>query len=209
MSRMRVVRRLLVVRVDRPPNSQMDPFSTHQVPLVAAMLKTQGPILELGAGWYSTPLISVFANVQKREACTVETNDAFLRLLAHYASPYHELRFMSGFEFDEGTGTFIPGHHTPKRPEYVDCQARFLNSFGGRQWAVVLIDQRPGFLRAPAIQRFAELAEFIVVHDTEDDRYGYEPTLSTFRYRYDFQALGPATTVVSNFSSCLSLIPRQ
>ena len=75
----------------------MDPFSTHQALLVAAMLKTQGPILELGGGWYSTPLISAFANIQQRVACMVETSESFLQQLKLYASPRHELHHMAGF----------------------------------------------------------------------------------------------------------------
>ena len=43
-------------------------------------------------------------------------------------------------------------------------------------------------------------ARFMVVHDTQREVshvYNYEPTLSLFRYRWEFQGLSPHTTVVS------------
>jgi hypothetical protein len=57
----------------------------------------------------------------------------------------------------------------------------------------------------------AQHARLIVVHDTQapNEVYGYEPTLSEFRYRYDWngqvlrfgEGLIPWTTVVSAFDS--------
>jgi len=61
----------------------------------------------------------------------------------------------------------------------------------------------PGYLRVPAIEHFANMADFIVIHDTElVETYGYEPCLSTFRYRLDSCFHVPHTTIVSNFRPC-------
>jgi hypothetical protein len=40
-------------------------------------------------------------------------------------------------------------------------------------------------------------ASFMVIHDTEQPIYKYEPALVLFKYRWDFKAMSPYTTVVS------------
>jgi hypothetical protein len=183
---------------------QMDPYSTHQALLVAAMLKTQGPILEMGGGYYSTPIISAFANAQRREAHTIETGTAMYELLKRFSSPSHKIWPVSGYDF-AADGRFVPRADTT-RAQYIEIQSRFLAEFGKerpQRWSVVFIDQAPGYLRVPAIEYFAEIADYIVTHDTElVDAYGFEPCLSTFRYRWDSRLHVPHATIVSNSRPC-------
>lgn len=183
---------------------QMDPFSTHQALLVAAMLKTQGSILEMGGGNYSTPLISALANAHRREAHTIETGPAVYTFLKRFSSPFHKIWPVTGYDFAPD-GRFLPRTDTT-RAEYVEIQARFLRHFCNehpQRWSVVFIDQAPGYLRGPAIEHFADATEFLVTHDTElVEPYGFEPCLSTFRYRWDFCLYHPQATIVSNFYPC-------
>lgn len=44
----------------------MDVYATHLHPLVEVALSTEGPILELGCGDYSTPVLSAIARNQRR-----------------------------------------------------------------------------------------------------------------------------------------------
>jgi hypothetical protein len=69
-------------------------------------------------------------------------------------------------------------------------------------WDVVLIDHHPCERRVVDIELLMHNAKFIVIHDTEPralaaHEYNYEPTLSLFKYRWDFRKLYPNTTVVS------------
>lgn len=183
---------------------QMDPFSTHQPLLVAALLNTQGPVLEMGGGYYSTPIVSAFANSQRRESHTIETGAAVYELLKRFSSPFHKIWPMSGYDFAADDGRFMPRADTT-RAQYIEIQSRFLADFCEKvppRLSVVFIDQRPGIIRAAAIEHFADVAEFIVVHDTEEPAYGYEPSLSKFRYRWDFRLHTPQSTIVSNLRSC-------
>jgi hypothetical protein len=188
---------------------QPDPFSTHQPLLVAALLNTQGPILEMGGGYYSTPIVSAFANVQRREAHTIETGPAMYELLKRFSSPFHKIWPVSGYDF-AADGRFVPRADTT-RAQYIEIQSRFLADFcskGPTRWSVVFIDQAPGYLRVPAIEHFADIADFIVTHDTElVDAYGFEPCLSTFRHRWDSRLHVPYATIVSNFHPCDGFAP--
>ena len=51
----------------------MNPFATHMPLLLACLRRTSGPVLELGSGWFSTPLIAALAT--DRLVRTVETID--------------------------------------------------------------------------------------------------------------------------------------
>ncbi len=50
----------------------MNPFATHMPALLACLEHTSGPVLELGSGWFSTPIVSAFAT--DRLVRTIETN---------------------------------------------------------------------------------------------------------------------------------------
>ncbi len=183
---------------------QPDPFSTHQPLLVAALLSSHGPILEMGGGYYSTPIISAFANIQRREAHTIETGPAMYELLKRFSSPFHKVWPVSGYDF-AADGRFIPRPETT-REQYIEIQARFLANFcrtSPTRWSVVFIDQAPGYLRVPAIEHFADTADFIVTHDTEmAEAYGFEPCLSKFRHRWDSRLQAAHATIVSNSQPC-------
>jgi hypothetical protein len=183
---------------------RVDPYSTHLPLLVAAMLDTQGPILEMGGGHYSTPLISVFANAQRREAHTIETGATVYGLLKIFSSQYHKIWPMNGYDFAPD-GKFMP-RADATREQYIAIQSRFLEDFcrkAPQRWSVVFIDHAPGYLRVPAIEHFADNADFIITHDTElSDAYGYEPCLSTFQHRWDFHLQSPNTTIMSNIRDC-------
>ena len=103
------------------------------------------------------------------------------------------------------TAGFMPRADTT-RAQYIEIQSRFLADFckeRPQRWSVVFIDQAPGYLRVPAIEHFADTADFIVTHDTElVDAYGFEPCLSTFRHRWDSRLHVPYATIVSNFHPC-------
>ena len=95
-------------------------YSTHQPLLVAALLSTDGPILEIGGGFYSTPLISSFANQLGRKAITVETSKEFSKVLKQFETPLHEIRWMEGIPFDPiGKFALEPGRD---KSHYVDLQ---------------------------------------------------------------------------------------
>lgn len=68
---------------------------------------------------------------------------------------------------------------------------------------VLFIDSAPAEQRKDLINKHANHAWIIVVHDTEESAeyvYGLKNILSTFKYRLDFKPEGlPATTAVSNF----------
>lgn len=52
----------------------MDPYATHLRALIETVLETSGPVLELGCGDYSTPLLKAVCAAQKRHFKAMAAN---------------------------------------------------------------------------------------------------------------------------------------
>lgn len=146
-------------------------YTTHLPHLRKAVELTTGPVLELGAGEGSTPLLHELCTKAGRRLVTVESDRGWLERFESMASELHTLV-----------------HH--EDPAWVVAQAE-------PPWGVIFIDHAPGKTRRDALERASGKADFILVHDTEDLGYGLEDLLSSFRYRKDFRYSRPWTTAVS------------
>ncbi len=70
-----------------------------------------------------------------------------------------------------------------------------MERFAAESWGVVLVDHWPPGRRGRDLARLADRAELLVLHDSEDERCGYQ--LSAFPFvTHDDRTL-PRTTVVS------------
>ena len=149
-------------------------YGTH-IPLLAAALSIarDGPVLELGSGWSSTLLLNQMCQASSRLLQTVDSNAGWLAQFESLRSSRHELVF------------------APDWDVAVEKAAQ-------TEWAVILIDHAPAERRIIDIERLAHKTEFMVIHDTEDPLYGYEPALAKFKYRYDYKQMVPHTSVFSN-----------
>lgn len=144
---------------------------THEPLLLATLLVApSGPVLELGAGYGSTITLHAVCAAARRRLVTVEGQPAWAEQFRSLETADHRILSVNG------DWTKIPVE----------------------DWAVVFVDHAPAEQRVVDIEQLADRCELMVVHDTEDAVYGYEPLLSRFRYRYDYQRMRPWTTVVSN-----------
>lgn len=152
-----------------------NPFATHLPVLLACLRRTEGPILELGSGWFSTILINAFS--VGRIARTIETDRNWFESIVPIAacqpltSHSHQMMLVGDYEA-------APLFDHP--------------------WSVVMIDNEPPRRRGHDLRRLKGRARLFVAHDSEHPDYGYEPVFSSFRYRYDYKRLFPWTTVVSD-----------
>jgi hypothetical protein len=73
-----------------------------------------------------------------------------------------------------------------------------------RPWDVVLVDHSPSERRKVDIQRLANLAKYIVIHDSNgryNKDYQYSQIYPLFKYRKVWNEHGRHTDVLSNFGS--------
>lgn len=133
------------------------------------------PVLECGAGFYSTTLLNAMCRSGYRKLYTLESDPAWLAKFAHLASEDHVLQRVVGWSGDPW-GEAIKG-------------------FNVKRWSVVFIDHREKIDRIVALRNHAD---YIVVHDTRNTFHaGLDDLLDTFEHRYDYVEMAPCTTVVS------------
>lgn len=149
-------------------------YGTHYPILAAAVQRTSGPVLELGCGHFSTPLLHFMCMEPKRHLVTVESDKDWMGQFLGMASETHSFIQMDDPEW-------VAGKIIGSKPT----------------WGVAFVDHSSGEKRNGNILLLKDKAEFIVVHDTENPWYGYESVFSTFKYRSDWRTLVPWTTVIS------------
>ena len=157
-------------------------FGTHITPLLTAVMNTSGPVFEMGCGDYSTPQLHAICETQKRQLLSTDTSKEWIRYFLDMKSQYHSFQHVPVYDDD---------WEVNPKPDQWDL-------VGNQNWGVVFVDHRPGDRRRVDVERFADKAEIIVVHDTETSGYEYEPVLAKFKFRYNYKRYRTYTTLVSN-----------
>lgn len=118
-------------------------YQSHLAPLLACIAASTGPVLEIGVGHFSTPQLHAICGAMGRMLISTEPDAAWLTEFSRYNSGRHNFRA-------DYTTLNVPG---------------FVWNFG-----VVFIDHSPGGEnRARAFRYFIATAQFVVVHDYEQD----------------------------------------
>jgi hypothetical protein len=151
-------------------------YGTHLPCLIRAMEKTNGAVLELGMGVFSTPYLHYQCILSKRKLVSYENFKDWIQFFFDY-----------GYECDNHEIHFVE--------KYSDAKIE-------RPWDVVLIDQTPDSSRAEEIKRLANLAKYIIIHDSNgrnEKNYHYSEIYPLFKYRTDWNKDKNHATVLSNF----------
>ena len=150
----------------------MDCYATHMPMVMSIAFNTSGPILEMGCGNYSTYVLHEICKLTGRRLVTLDEKPDWINKFRFMANGYHEfhlVRDWSSFSLIDNI-----------------------------KWSMVLIDHAPGERRKVDIARLKCNADYLIVHDTEEAGYKYEPVLNSFKFRFDYKIIRPWTTVISN-----------
>lgn len=167
-----------------PSVSQMNANATH-VPILCALLaKTGGPVVEFGAGHYSTPLLHFVAKTTGRLVLTVETNQEWNDYFAESFQNEHHKFFCTENKL---ISTSFPA-----------------NEWGAYKWDIAFIDCGPDIDRARCVKMMKSRAKYIMVHDTEPNAsvYDWGDIFDIFKNKFYWDFYGNGTTVVSMKEDC-------
>lgn len=162
-------------------NGECDLWSTHLPVLAACVANTEGPVLELGCGHYSTRLLHALCGPGLRPArrlVTCDTDPSWLRKFAHLRTSWHEMVARADVE---------PYTHAA--------------------WALIFVDEAPAGHRIGVIRALRQCGRLWVINNTEppvtDGRkaYRYDEILPDFPHRFDYKRY-PST-----WTSVLSDVP--
>lgn len=147
--------------------------SSHLPLLLRAFDLTEGDILEIGTGYFSTLVLNWLSMVRKKHVYSYENVEKWYERAKKMEHEYHHVVFCKSWDD-------LP----------VD-----------KYWGVVFIDHGPCDRRKVEIERFKDNCEYLVIHDTEPEQerhYQYSSIWHLFKYRFDDTKGKPHTTVVSN-----------
>lgn len=145
------------------------------MPLLVKVLSiSQGDVLEVGTGMFSTPLLHWLCLDQNRNLVSYESQPKWFDMNKAFQSKTHKM-----FLVDDWGKADIE-----------------------RFWSVAFVDHEPAHRRIEEIKKLADYAQFVVIHDTQPEEnkwYKYDRVFPLFKYSYTYTKDKPFTTVVSNF----------
>ena len=160
-------------------------YGSNSIPLVVSALLTEGDLLELGMGMYSTPLLHKLAVSKRAQAVSIDT----------------KLEWANHFTFYN-----LTNNHLVYAMDYKD-----MNLFGlDKMWGLVLVDHGQADTRHINIHNFANISQIVIAHDAEDTSehmYKYEKNRirPLFKYSSRFSVFHQdkstytGTLILSNF----------
>ena len=126
---------------------------SHLPLLLACVAATPRPILEIGIGSVSTPILHSLC--LQRPLTSLEDSAECREIYRDY---------------------FVGGH------EIYDDTPAMLKEFTTQRWGVVFIDDSPGgWARANQLEIFLPVADYVVMHDVQDTGDNYGPVMEVLR----------------------------
>jgi hypothetical protein len=137
-------------------------------------MATTGIILELGSGWYSTPILHEIAAAQGRRLITVDNDPAWLSQFSALQDHNHTLIRVDNWDQFDPNG----------------------------KYGLVFVDHAPGERRPIEMARLAPMTDLFVVHDTEAAGYNFERTLSLYQHVETDKTIPWTSIYRGHFGSC-------
>lgn len=161
-------------------------YGTHLGPLIKVMSLTDGDVLELGLGYFSTPYLHYQCLLDKRHLVSYDNDKGWIRRFATsdfynhmYQGEYHDFKYVE---------------------DWAEADIE-------KPWDVVLVDHSPDPRRAIEVKRLANLAKYIIIHDSNESGgkqfsdYHYSDIYPLFKYKKVWDKENRHATVLSNFVS--------
>ena len=118
-------------------------WGTHQAVLLDTLGRTDKPVLELGCGIWSTEQIHDALKNRGVKFLTIEANPKWLNKYLHLKTELHDLRHVDDMD--------MPAFYEQDSVE----------------WGMVFIDNSTWSARKLAIQKYKDVADYIVLHDCD------------------------------------------
>src|SRR3990172_3454219 len=112
-------------------------YCSHLPALMKVMSLTDGDVLELGTGTFSTPILHYLCVYNQRNLVSYDNYEDWLNIWKRYEGPYHKLILVDDWD-------------------KADIE---------RFWDVALVDHSPDYRRKEEVKRLSDYARYILIHD--------------------------------------------
>jgi hypothetical protein len=150
---------------------ELSPWGSHLPALLACVAATDGPILEAGVGWNSTPMLHALCAPTERQLMSLDGNPEWLERFSHLDRPWHVLRHVSDWD------------HPP------------LRGFGEELHFVLAFVDHDANPRGPLLDILRLRCELVVMHDSETNYAGYSEPLTRWNWHWTHKSTPTWTTV--------------
>lgn len=135
-----------------PPQMQTaTEWGSHLPALLACIASTEGAVLELGIGHFSTPQLHALLHSSFKMLISAEDNEEWWN---EFHARYHD-----------------PERHKVLLVNYVEA----ILMFAKEPWGVAFIDHSPGGAnRANAFKQLIEVSDYVVMHDAQKDAENFQ-----------------------------------
>ena len=150
-------------------------WASHIPVLVRMMGLSHGPVLELGIGLFSTPLLHWLCLERRRRLYSYDNSEYFVEKARNFRTDWHIIEAV---------------------PDWTKLDLDI------EHWGMAFVDHAPTEDRHLEAKRLAWLADYVVLHDSDrkGDRFThYSEIYSLYKYHYDYCRQKPYTTILSNF----------
>jgi hypothetical protein len=150
-------------------------WDNHRRLLYPALQATTGEVVEMGCGDGSTAFLREYCRDAGRMLYSYENNYDWWRRMSDYNSPEHKVIHVTDWD------VVALNHVHP---------------------SVVLLDHAPGERRKFDVEKFANKASVLVLHDSEpaaDHGYQMRQHIKLFKYWIDLKTEGAWASAASNF----------
>jgi hypothetical protein len=155
--------------------------ASHLPLFLACIAATEGPVLEIGVGFHSTPIIHSLLGALGREFVSAESNPYWIDVFKpDYTCALDDAGFSHTFLLDD--------YPT-------------LKTLTERHWGVVLVDDSPGPPRCDNVSMFLPVSDYVLVHDAqgEDIMVPMRPVIKDVPYQFMHKRYYPWALALSNF----------
>lgn len=178
-------------------STEISPCATILPPLEFAITNFDGPILELGCGYFSTRFLTTI--LKGREIHSVESKEEWYFRIKNenfHSDDWHHIYFLPEDKWMEPTWIYPFGFHL-------------------KQWGIILIDNSPGAARLPQLINLINRADILLVHDYDAKYHGkhlWDRVEKKIRYFYETPhpfVGGPTTGLFSNKIDIIKVINKS
>lgn len=152
--------------------------------LLKTMAASDGPVLELGVGTVSTPLLHWLCKTSGRKLVSYDSDEYYFKDNKYFAEDTHKLIFVKDNDWKS-----------------IDIEKT--------HWGLVFIDHGPSLSRAITAIKVANCADYVLLHDANPGfsrDYQYKRVYPHFKYIYKYKKSYPHTAVLSNFKDLTNIM---
>ncbi len=155
----------------------VEKWASYMPALLVMLAHTKGPVLEVGVGHYSTPVLHAICQAECRPLVSLEADPEWAKLFGRYSDGENGMHRIVTGEYDE----MIP-------------------HFAKEKWAIAFLDHSPGPRRARDMMLLADTVDYFIVHDFEGAiQAEFDALMKHGYYRFVTRDRNPPTLIAGMY----------